>query len=147
MKYSKATLGRTFVVRLEDGDTLHECVERLAKVEGVSAAAVLAVGGADSGSRLVVGPRRGRATPVVPMEHVLRNVHEVLGTGTLFPNRKGEPILHMHLACGRGKTAAAGCVRRGVKVWHVLELVILELLHTPAKRLRDSATGFDLLQP
>ena len=31
MKYSQASLGRVFVVRLEDGDIVHECLERLAR--------------------------------------------------------------------------------------------------------------------
>ena len=55
------------------------------------------------------------------MELVLDIVHEIVGTGTLFPNENGEPVLHMHVACGRNEGTVTGCVRRGVKTWHILE--------------------------
>ena len=147
MKYSQATGGRVFVVRLEDGDVLHREIEQFARMESINAASVIAVGGIDKGSRLVVGPKKGRAAPVEPMEHVLEEVHEVLGTGTIFPNEKGEPVLHLHLAAGRRKSALAGCVRRGVKVWHVLEVIVTEIVGTGAVRRMDASTGFELLQP
>jgi predicted DNA-binding protein with PD1-like motif len=147
MKVSEARQGRCFVIRLEDGDVLHESVESFAREQGIRAAAVIAVGGADAGSRLVVGPAEGRATPIVPMERRLDDVHEVAGVGTLFPDARGNPVLHMHMACGREGTTITGCVRRGVQVWHVLELVVWELVDTTATRQRDAATGFELLVP
>ena len=147
MKYSTASYGRIFIVRLEDGDILHECIEELAVKEKIRAAALIALGGADEGSRLVTGPEKARSVPVVPMELVTSGVREVTGTGTLFPDDEGRPMLHMHLACGRGDTTVTGCVRRGVKVWHVMEVIIFELLDTDATRMPDDATGFKLLAP
>ncbi|MCA1809768.1 MAG: DNA-binding protein [Lentisphaerae bacterium] len=147
MKFSEARPGRIFVLRLEDGDVLHECVEQFALEQGVRAATLVAVGGADAGSRLVVGPADGRAAPIVPMEHLLDGVHEVAGVGTIFPDEQGRPTLHMHLAAGRQAQTVTGCVRRGVRVWHVLELVLQELVHTTALRRLDQATGFQLLDP
>jgi predicted DNA-binding protein with PD1-like motif len=147
MKYSEAKAGRIFILRLEDGDILHESVEAFARAQNIQAAALLALGGADQGSTLVVGPEHGRSQPVIPMEHILNNVHEVTGVGTLFPNAAGHPVLHMHLAAGRQTSTITGCVRRGVKVWHVLEIVLWELTETTARRLLDSTTGFELLQP
>jgi predicted DNA-binding protein with PD1-like motif len=38
MKYSQAAQGRTFIIRLEDGDILHEAVERFAADKGIRAA-------------------------------------------------------------------------------------------------------------
>jgi len=147
MKYSTASYGRIFVVRLEDGDILHECIEELAVKEKIRAAALIALGGADEGSRLVTGPEKARSVPVVPMELVTSGVREVTGTGTLFPDDEGRPMLHMHLACGRRDTTVTGCVRWGVKVWHVMEVIIFELLDTDAARMPDDATGFKLLAP
>lgn len=147
MKYSEAKLGRAFVIRLEDGDVLHTCIEQLAKGKGIQAGACIAVGGADVGSELVVGPKEGRAETIHPMVQVLNKVHEVSGTGTLFPDKNGEPVLHMHMACGRENQTITGCVRRGVKVWHVLEVILFELTETEAKRLPDELTGFELLIP
>ena len=87
-------------------------------------------GGADRGSRLVVGPEKGRTEPVVPMEQALVNVHEVAGVGSIFPDESGNPKLHMHVACGRRRSTVTGCVRRGVKVWHVMEVALFELVGT-----------------
>jgi len=145
--YSEAKQGRIFVVRLQDGEILHEALEGLAREQGIQAAALLVLGGADRLSRLVVGPEDGRAQPVVPMEHILQNVHEVAGTGTIFPDDEGRPVLHMHIACGRGGSAAAGCVRNGVKIWQVMEVIVFELLNSAARRLPDPDTGFKLLRP
>ena len=146
MKYSRAKLGRTYVVRLEDGDILHEEIERLARIESIRAAALIVVGGADMGSRLIVGPEDAQASPIKPMEIILGDVHEVFGTGTLFPDEKGEPMLHMHVSGGRQSAAITGCIRQGVKVWQVMEVVLFELLDTSAVRIFDSQTGFKLLE-
>jgi predicted DNA-binding protein with PD1-like motif len=66
--------------------------------------------------------------------------------GTLFPNASGQPVLHMHIAGGREENTVTGCVRRGVKVWHVMEVVLWELTETSAQRLPDPATGLEFLQ-
>jgi len=147
MKHSQVQLGRVFVIRLEDGDIVHEAIELFAREESIEAASLIVLGGADQESTLVVGPERGRTTPPVPMEHVLDNVHEVAGVGTLFPDDEGNPVLHMHIACGRSSSTITGCVRRGVKVWQVMEIVLVELVDTTAVRRLDPKTGFALLQP
>ena len=148
MKSSQARLGRVFVIRLEDGDIVHECLERFAAEHGVTHAALTLHGGADRGSVLVTGPREDRGPPpIAPQTTGLDHVHEVVGAGTLFPDEKGVPILHVHLACGRGEETITGCIRTGVKTWHVLEVILVELLGSTARRLRDDATGFELLAP
>jgi predicted DNA-binding protein with PD1-like motif len=81
------------------------------------------------------------------MELALDDVHEVAGVGTLFPDAGGQTVLHMHIASGRKGETVTGCVRRGVKVWHVVEVVLWELTDTTGRRLPDAATGFELLQP
>ena len=147
MKYSEARQGRIFVIRLEDGDILHEAIEGFALEKGIKAASRIAVGGADKGSSLIVGPKDGRAEKIVPMPHVLDDVHEISGTGTLFPDDEGRPTLHMHIACGREDRTVTGCVRNGVRVWHVMEVILYELLDSSASRMPDKATGFKLLRP
>lgn len=147
MKYSEAKQGRVFVIRLEDGDVVHKVIEEFARQQSIKAGALIIVGGADTGSKLVVGPEDGRAAEIIPMEHILDNVHEITGTGTLFPNEKGRPVLHMHMACGRESSTITGCVRRGVKAWHIMEVILFELTDTTAIRTMDPSTGFDLLTP
>ena len=147
MKYSEAERGRIFVIRLEDGDILHEEIEKFAQEKSISCAYLTAVGGIDEGSKLVCGPEDGRAETIHPEIIDINNVHEVTGTGTIFPDKDGKAVLHMHLACGRYEKTITGCVRTGVKVWHVLEIVLIELRNCSAKRLKDKATGFELLEP
>ena len=147
MQYSQAKQGRIFVIRLEDGEILHETIENFAAEQGIRAAYMIVLGGADSQSRLVVGPEDGQASPVIPMIHELDNVHEIVGTGTLFPDEEGKPILHMHVAAGRNDSTITGCVRTGVKIWQVAEVVLIELLDTTAVRRMEPGLGFKLLNP
>ena len=147
MKYSRAKQGRVFIIRLEDGDIVHEEIEKLAKIESIQAASLIILGGIDKDSVLVVGPEEGRSETIAPMEHILDNVHEVVGTGTIFPNEKGKPVLHMHMASGRQTNTVTGCIREGVKTWHILEVILIELIDSTAKRTFDSVTGFELLNP
>jgi predicted DNA-binding protein with PD1-like motif len=147
MRHSQAKAGRTFVLRLEDGDIVHEEIERFAREQSIQAAALIIVGGADEGSKLVVGPEKGRARTVIPIEHTLNHVHEIAGTGTIFPDDEGNPVLHMHIACGRDVSTITGCVRTGVKVWYIMEVVLFELTQSTAIRKVDPNTGFKLLNP
>ena len=147
MKYSQARQGRIFILRLEDGEIVHEVIEKFADEQKIKAATLLVLGGADDGSRLVVGPESDRGLPLNPMKRVLKNAHEVTGTGTLFPDENGSPLLHMHMACGRKDTTTTGCIRAGVKVWHVMEVVIFELMDTTARRVVEHPLGIKLLQP
>jgi predicted DNA-binding protein with PD1-like motif len=145
MERSEGTTGRVFVLRLRNGEILHESVERSAKANGIAAATVIAVGGADAGSVLTVGPAVPLSQPVEPLRHVLDAPHEFTGNGTIFPDASGEPVLHMHCSCGREGRSVTGCVRSGVRVWLVMEVVITEIVGTNAKRLMDPGSGFELL--
>ena len=147
MKYSEAKPGRIFVIRLEDGEIVHEVLEQFARDHAIRAAAIIIIGGADAGSKLVVGPEQGRAATIVPMEQILDNVYEIAGAGTIFPDAEGNPVLHCHIACGRKTATITGCVRNGVKVWQVMEVMLFELVGTTGARVLDPKTGFKLLEP
>ena len=147
MDYSEGKIGRIFIIRLEDGDIVHKEIEKLAKMESIQAASLIILGGIDKDSLLIVGPEEGRSKTITPKDHILDNVHEVVGIGTIFPNERGEPILHMHIASGRQSKTVTGCVRDGVKTWHILEIVLIELVGATAKRLLDPTIGFELLEP
>jgi predicted DNA-binding protein with PD1-like motif len=147
MKYSEVKQGRIFILRLDDGETVHEEIEKFARQQTIASAALIIIGGAAGGSRLVVGPEKGEARPIDPMEHILDNVHEIAGAGTLFPDENGEPVVHMHMACGRNASTVTGCIRSGVKVWQVMEIVLFELIDGTAKRISDANLGFKLLDP
>ena len=125
MQYSEGTVGRIFAIRLEHGDPMPASLEQLAAAKGVRAGLAIMVGGADDGSRFVVGPEDGETLPPVPMVSALRGVHEAAAVGTLFPDETGKPVLHMHSTFGRGDAALSGCIREGIVTWHILEVILL----------------------
>jgi predicted DNA-binding protein with PD1-like motif len=146
MQYDEGRLGRIFVLRLEEGDRLPDSIETFARAHSIKSGIVVYLGGADDGSRMVVGPEANRGEAVIPIIHVLKGIQEVLALGTLFPNESGEPVLHLHAAAGREGNASVGCTRAGVDVWLVGEVVVFELLGTSGQRKKDPHTGFELLQ-
>jgi predicted DNA-binding protein with PD1-like motif len=147
MKVAAGHLGRVLVLRLDDGDVLHECVEQAAREARMERAAVLALGGADRGSRLVVGPEDGEAEVTVPVHTELAGASEMAAVGTIFPDEDGRPSLHMHATFGRGERAVTGCVRAGVNAWLIQEVVMIELLGLDSARVTDPKSGFKLLVP
>jgi len=146
MKYSEGSVGRVFVIRLDDRDKLPGAIEEFAEGKGVACAMCILVGGIDDGGTIVVGPKERKTMPPEPMLHRLVGVHEVSAVGTIFPDADGKPKLHMHAALGREGQTRTGCIRPGVDVWKLGELIILEILNNPAHRRRDPTTGFDVLE-
>lgn len=146
MKYTEADLGRIFILRLEHGDRIPEVIEEFAKSKALSSATVLFVGGSDQNSKIVVGPEDGTAEKPVPTVLDLPGVCETVGVGTIFVNENGIPKLHMHSAFGRGSQTVTGCTREGVTIWHIGEVIILELTNCSAQRRINPANGFELLE-
>lgn len=169
MNWSEGSLGRVFVIRLEEGEEFNSSLETFAAERGVKRGVVFLLGGAGTGSRVVVGPATSdqgegtnselitadatpgssytseTKTPIHPLVHALAAPHEVLAIGTLFPDPQGRPVLHMHAAAGREGRATVGCTRAGTITWLVAEAILLEILGTTGERRVDPATGFELL--
>jgi predicted DNA-binding protein with PD1-like motif len=145
MRYSQGAIGRVFVLQLEDGDLLNDTIEAFARRHGLERALAFYLGGSAAGSKVVVGPDAARDDAIVPLIHVLAGHQEVLAVGTLFPNERGAPVLHMHAASGREGGATVGCTRAGLQTWLVGEVVLLEIAGSEAQRKLDAATGFQLL--
>jgi predicted DNA-binding protein with PD1-like motif len=146
MKASEGRIGRVFVIRLEDGDRVPECIERFAIERGVSLGHVVLVGGI-GGGQVVVGPRRSDETPPDPILLPVDGAHEVVGVGVLAPGEDGRPVLHIHGALGRSGQTMTGCLRPGVTTWLVGEVILYEILGAKATRVRDRGSGLALLQP
>lgn len=146
MQYSEGSVGRVFTLRLEHGERMPDTLERFLVEQGVDCAVAVMVGGAESGSRFVVGPEDGEARPPVPMVNVLAGAHEAAAVGTIFPDESGKPVLHMHAAFGRGDDTRSGCIRAGIVTWLILEIIVIEIVGLSAVRLRDPETGFGLLE-
>ncbi len=146
MKTCEGRLGRVFVIRLEHGDVVPECIERFAEEHGVSVGHVILVGGIGEGE-VVVGPRRSEERPPQPMLLPIDGAHEVAGVGVLAPGEDGRPILHIHAALGRSGKTITGCLRPGVTTWLVAEAILYEILDAKVARLMDNESGFELLEP
>jgi predicted DNA-binding protein with PD1-like motif len=146
MQFTEAKLGRIFVLRLHDDDHLPDVLETFAAEHHITTALCFFLGGAKEKSRVVVGPKDGYTLPPEPMLTVLNGVHEACGVGTIFSDEKGKPKLHMHASFGRNEKTVTGCVRMGVDVWRIGEVVVLELLGTVARRAMDKDTGFEFLE-
>ena len=57
MKASEGKLGRVFIIRLEDGDTVPASIERFAEEKNISVGQVILIGGIGDG-QVVIVPRR-----------------------------------------------------------------------------------------
>jgi len=146
MQFTEAKIRRVFVLRLLEGDRLPEVLEKFATEKNISAAICFFLGGAKENSRVVVGPKGGYSLPPEPMITLLSGVHEACGVGTVFADEKGKPKLHMHASFGRKTDTITGCVRMGVDIWQIGEVVMLELACEKAFRIKNKQTGFEFLE-
>jgi predicted DNA-binding protein with PD1-like motif len=146
MRYSEGSLGRVFVLRMEDGDPLNATVEAFAREHRVERGVAVYVGGGAPGTSLVVGPDATRSDGIIPLFHALSAPHETFAVGTLFPDEAGNPYLHMHAACGREGDATVGCTRAGLETWLIGEIVLIEILGAQGTRKVDPDSGFELLE-
>ena len=146
MQFTEAKLGRVFVLRLHDGDHLPDILESFAAENQISEALCFFLGGVKEKGRVVVGPKDGYALPPEPMVTLLNGVHEACGVGTIFADEEGKPKLHMHASFGRNDKTVTGCVRMGMDVWRIGEVIVLELTGTTAHRARDKETAFEFLE-
>ncbi len=145
MKAAEGKTGRVFVIRLEDGDIVPECIEKFALQKKVSTAYALLIGGIENG-QVVSGPRTTEGRPPDPLYLPVDGVHEVVAVGLLAPDEKGRPVLHIHGALGRAGSTLTGCLRPGVKTWLIGEVVLIEILGINIARLIDKESGFELLE-
>jgi predicted DNA-binding protein with PD1-like motif len=145
MKAGEGRIGRVFVLRLEDGDIVPDCIERFAAEKSILCGQVILVGGIGSGE-VVVGPRKSDEMPPDPIYLPVDGAHEVVGVGIIAPDKDGRPGLHIHASLGRAGKTLTGCLRPGVTTWLVGEAIIYEITGTTARRLPDLKSGFDLME-
>ncbi len=146
MDYTEAKIGRIFILRLHQNECLHEVIEAFAVKKQIKNAMCFFLGGVADKSKVVVGPEDGKIMPPNPMITLLQGVYEGCGLGTIFVDETDTPKLHMHASFGRKNNAVAGCVRMGVNIWLIGEVVILEMTGGSAKRVKNKETGFELLE-
>ena len=122
--------GRIFVLSLSTGESLKDSVETFCKSNSIRCASISILGGIAAGSTFVVGPNMvdgKEAVPIAPLTYTTDTPTEFAGVGTVFPNEKGEPVMHLHGSLGRDGTSVTGCFRQDAKAWLTLEVILEEL--------------------
>jgi uncharacterized protein len=145
MRATQGRVGRVFVLRLDDGDSIPSCIEEFALDNRIMTGQVVFIGGIGSGE-VVVGPHNSVEMPPQPMVLPVDGAHEVVGLGLLAPDEAGKPVLHIHGAMGRSGQTLTGCMRLGVSTWLVGEAIIYEILDVKTVRRPDARSGFTLLE-
>lgn len=144
MQYSEGSIGRVFTLRLEDDERVPDVIEQFAKDHNIKRGICTMIGGIDGGN-IVAGPKDGDAAVIDPILCQINGAHEVAALGTLFPDEEGTPILHMHAALGRDGKTRTGCIRPGLDVWLVGEVVIMEIIGSDLLRKTEAKSGLKLL--
>lgn len=142
MQYSKGSIGRVFVARIDHGEDLLTGLKELLAREKIETAVMFFIGALKDGS-LVTGPRE-TVIPPDPHWEYFTEAREMVGMATVWPEN-GKPVIHLHSALGRGENTLTGCIRTEAAAYLVVEIVIFEILGTEAVRRLDPATGLKLL--
>jgi len=142
MDYRQGTTGRVFCIRFDDGDDFLGNLTELIKKEQIHQGWFHVIGGLRE-AQVVTGPKQ----PTMPPDPVwaeLATVRETLGTGTVFWEGDA-PRLHLHAALGHHGDTLTACVRKGTKVYLILEVMLIEIAGIAADRPWYAAGGFNRL--
>ncbi len=142
MEYRSGTIKRVFSVRFDEGDDFLAGMHELIRKEQIRCAWFHILGGLREAD-VVTGPRE----PVMPPDPVwaqINGAREALGTGSIYWDAE-EPKIHLHAALGHHGETITACVRKGTKVYLILEVLILELAGIEAGRPWYPEGGFNRL--
>ncbi|MGV1099724.1 PPC domain-containing DNA-binding protein [Thiovibrio sp. JS02] len=142
MEYRSGTIKRVFSVRFDEGDDFLAGLQELIRKENIRCAWFHILGGLREAG-VVTGPRE----PVMPPEPVwaqITGARETLGSGSILWDET-EPKIHLHAALGHHGETLTACVRKGTKVYLILEVLILELDGLDASRPWYPEGGFNRL--
>ena len=142
MDYRQGTTGRIFSIRFDDGDDFLEELLGIIRKENIRQGWFQVIGGLRQ-AEFVTGPKE----PVMPPEPVWDSVdgaRETLGTGTIFWDGE-EPKIHLHAALGHHGQTTTACVRKGTKVYLILEVMLIEIAGIEADRPWYEMGGFNRL--
>lgn len=142
MQYQVGRVGRTVVLKFQDGDEVLGSLVDVVKKENIKSAIVYLIGGMRKG-RFVVGPEKEELPPV-PIWRELEESHEIFGLGTVFWQDE-EPKVHFHGAFGKRDNVRVGCLREDTEAFLILEAVIIEIEGVNATREFDPAIGLSIL--
>ncbi len=137
MQYSEGSLGRIFVLRMDDGEDLIAMLQKFVREKKIESCMALFIGAIRDG-RMVTGPEEP-VVPPVPHFEPFDDAWEVFGMATVYPSAKG-PKMHIHSALGQRREALLGCIRERAKVYLVVEAVLFEFSGLSVRREWDEGT-------
>lgn len=131
MQYSKGQVGRVFMVQFDHHDDILQNLKEMIIKEDIRAGWIQLLGGIRSGE-VVTGPEEPTIPPV-PVWNRFSDAHELVASGSILWNEE-EPVLHMHGAMGNKDGQTIGCMRKGLKVYLLIEAVIFEFSQIDIRR-------------
>jgi predicted DNA-binding protein with PD1-like motif len=133
---------RVFIAALETGDTVVDCLTRLARDERLTAAQLTAIGAFETATLAFFDwqSKRYEEIPVREQAEVLSLV------GDIVLDDQGGPKLHLHAVLGRRGGAVVGGHLMDGRVRPTLEVMVNE---SPAhlQRVHDPVSGLALIRP
>jgi len=143
MQYSEGSLGRIFVIRIDDGEDFIESITSFALEKNVHSGLVIFLGALRKGM-LVTGPK-DPIIPPTPHYETFKDAWETLGMATIYPGEKDEPTIHIHASAGKGQKVLTGCLRDKAETYLIIEAILIEFYGLGAKRVLDETMGLQLL--
>jgi len=143
MEYRTGTVSRVFSIRFDEGEDFLEGMIDFIKKEDIRNGWFHVIGGIRE-IDLVIGPKE----PVMPPDPVwreMRGARETLGSGSVFWDENNEPRIHLHAALGHHGETVTGCLRKGSKVYLILEVILFEITGFNASRPWYPEGGFNRL--
>ncbi|MCK5193783.1 MAG: DNA-binding protein [Desulfobulbaceae bacterium] len=143
MEYRAGTVSRVFTIRFDEGEDFLDGMIDFIKKEDIRNGWFHVIGGIRE-IDLVIGPKE----PVMPPDPVwqeMRGARETLGSGSVFWDENNEPRIHLHAALGHHGETVTGCLRKGSKVYLILEIVLFEITGFNARRPWYPEGGFNRL--
>ena len=143
MEYRAGTVSRVFSIRFDEGEDFLDGMIDFIKKEDIRNGWFHVIGGIRE-IDLVTGPKE----PVMPPDPVwqeMRGARETLGSGSVFWDENNEPRIHLHAALGHHGETVTGCLRKGSKVYLILEIVLFEITGFNASRPWYPEGGFNRL--
>lgn len=142
MDYRTGTINRVVTIRFDEGDDFLGGLTEVVVKENIRCAWFFVLGGLRE-AEVVTGPKE----PVMPPDPVWQAVsgaRETLGAGSVYWEGN-EPKIHLHAALGHHGETITACVRKGTRVYLVLEVCLIEISGIDATRPWYDAGGFNRL--
>jgi predicted DNA-binding protein with PD1-like motif len=143
MQYSEGSIGRVFIIRMDDGEDVIESIQKLIEEKEIESGFMLFLGALLKG-RAVTGPEE----PVIPpLPHFVSfdGGWEVFGMATIYQSGAG-PQIHIHSSIGRGREALVGCIRGRASVYLTVEAILIEIKCPGSRKELDERMGLQLLK-